>query len=680
MSFEFRLLGTVEAVHDGKLVDLGPGKQRAVLAALLVDANDVVSVDLLVSRVWGDTPPHHPQNTLYTYLSRLRRALAGAEEVSLERRCGYLIRVDDSAIDLNRFHRLVEQAGDAADDTAKRLFDQAFALWQGQPLSGLDTPWANEVRNAAQQAKHHAELDHADVELRRGGHAALVLRLATLAAEHPLDERLTGQLMLALYRCGRQHEALEQYRRSAVLMAEELGVDLSPPLRELHRRILAADPALSTPERAVEVRSAADTAATRLVPRHLPAAPWGFVGRERELAELSTALSGQKDGTRIPVVTGPGGVGKTWLALRWAHQHADHFPDGQLYLDLRGFTPGKEPLAPETAVRDLLHALGVEQAHVPVGSGATALYRGLLAERRVLVVLDNARDAAQVIPLLPGGRSSCVLVTSRDRLGGLVTGHGGASLRLGPLSEAAAFSLLALHLGGDRVTTERGAVSALLEGCARLPLALRIMAVRAAMAPDLPLSALAEEVRDERTRLDALTIGDDVADLRVALSATYSALSADAAWLLGLVSLEPGDDIELTSAATLAGLPTSRTRTLLREAVNTHLLDQHAPNRYRMSDLDRRYAAERAAGALPSEHRPAALRRPLPRLARESTSSKSPNAVFSDRQVALMDVQPCCSDQLTQVRPTRSHSCAAARERRCQVVTPFMVRIPQRES
>ncbi len=605
MPFDFRLFGAVEAVHDGRFVNIGPRRQQYVLAALLVDANNVVPVDRLVERTWGTNPPQQPRNALYTYLSRLRSIFADAEDVVLERRGGYLFHVDDSAIDLKRFDHLVRQAGSAADDEAGRLFNEAFALWRGLPLHGLDTPWANEVRDAALQSRNHAELDYADVELRRGRHADLVLRLSARVGERPLDERLTGRLMLALYRCGRQHEALEQYRHSATLLASELGIDPSPPLQELHQRILAADPALALPGGEAEFRCTPE-----VVPRHLPAPPWGFVGRERALAALSDALAGPGDEARTPVVIGPGGIGKTWLALHWAHQQSARFPDGQLYLDLRGFTPGSEPLSPETAVRELLHALGVDPARSPTGLAAgVSLYRSMLAERRVLLVLDNVRDAAQVIPLLPGSRSCGVVITSRDRLGGLAAGHGGFPVRLGPLSDTAARRLLEVHLGANRADAEADAVSALLERCSRLPLALRIIAVRAAAAPDFPLSALAEEMRDERTRLDALTVGDDVADFRVVQSATYAALSADAARLVGLVGLAPGNEIGLSAAAALAGLSEPRTRALLREAVNTHLVDQPAPDRYRMEDLVRRYAAERARGELPPPYLRSALHR-----------------------------------------------------------------------
>ncbi|HEU5356671.1 MAG TPA: tetratricopeptide repeat protein [Actinocrinis sp.] len=332
--------------------------------------------------------------------------------------------------------------------------------------------------------------------------------------------------------------------------------------------------------------------------QQLPAAPRTFTGRIRELAHLDAALDDQSRDAGTPMVCaigGMGGVGKTWLAVHWAHRRLDRFPDGQLYANLRGFEPVSQPMTPATVVRGFLEALGVPPAACPVTQEAQAgLYRSLVADRRMLILLDNARDTAQVTPLLPGNATCTVLITSRHQLTGLITTHGARSVALGVLPENDARRLLARHLGRARLDAEPEATAALLDCCAGLPLALGIVAARATVHPQLSLADLVGELRESAHRLDGLDAGEPQVDLRGVLSWSSRALSPDAARAFGLLGIAPGPDLALTAAANLLGLPLATTRTLLHALEHAHLAHGHAPERYRMHDLLKLHAAEQA--------------------------------------------------------------------------------------
>lgn len=348
--------------------------------------------------------------------------------------------------------------------------------------------------------------------------------------------------------------------------------------------------------------------------QQLPAAPRTFTGRVRELADLDAALEGESQNGDAPMVCaigGMGGVGKTWLAVHWAHRHLDRFPDGQLYVNLRGFEPVSQPMAPAAVVRGFLEALGVPPAAFPVAPEAQAgLYRSLVAGRRMLILLDNARDTAQVTPLLPGDATCSVLITSRRQLTGLIATHGARSLALNVLSEGDARGLLAEHLGRVRLDAEPDATATLLACCAGLPLALGIVAARAAVHPHLTLTDLAGELRASAHRLDGLDAGEPQVDLRSVLSWSSRALSADVSRAFALLGIAPGPDLALTAAASLLDLPETKARTLLRTLENAHLTQTHAPQRYRMHDLLRLHAAEQAE----AQHTPAELQAALRRL------------------------------------------------------------------
>ncbi|WP_158883140.1 AfsR/SARP family transcriptional regulator [Amycolatopsis anabasis] len=604
MTASFATLGNVEARVGGRMVDVGHPRQRCVLAALLFDANRPVSADQLIGRVWGDEPLPHARGTLHTYLSRLRKSLAGAPEVRILRQAGgYTLTVDPLAVDVHRLRHLITRARESDDpDDAVRLLEAALALGRGDFCAGMDTPWLAAVRESLDQERTAADLELTDLKLRRGRHTELVAELAARTAQRPLDERLAGQFMLALTRCGRPADALGHYQKTRGLLADELGTDPGTALQELHQRILAADPALT---------GAANGGPAPPTPRQLPAPPRLFTGRAAELARLTELRrhGTEASGPVVLGVIGGGGVGKTWLALRWAHDHVDEFPDGQLFVDLHGFAPAGVPLPVTVAMRGLLQALGVAPGAIPAEPHAqTGLYRSLVTGKRILVVLDNARDTTQVVPLLPGSPTCVVMITSRHRLTGLAVGHGAGTLSLDVFDAADATTLLARCAGPGRVAAEPDATAALVDRCGRLPLALGIVAARAATHPGFPLATLAAEL-GESDRLDALATGELTANVRTVLSSSQHALDAQAATLLGLLGLVPGPDIGVPAAASLLGLPASRTRALLQELLAVHLVHEHHSNRYRMHDLVRLYAAERAAADHPADFRAAALLR-----------------------------------------------------------------------
>ncbi|WP_406629963.1 AfsR/SARP family transcriptional regulator [Amycolatopsis sp. WGS_07] len=605
MEIQFRLLGEIEVRVGGQPIDVGHDRQRCVLAVLLAEAGRPVPVGQVVDRVWGGHRlPGRPLKTVQTYVSLLRRALAPAAVSITHQPAGYRIGVDEQTVDLNRFRNLIDQAHAAEDEKSAALLEQALALWRGVPFAALDTPWINATRAVLAKQRHAAQLDLTDLRLRRGQHAALVPELAARAAEHPWDERVAGQLMLALYRSGCQNEALLHYRRIRRRLAGELGIDPGPALRELQRRILAADPALAAPATAATSRSV-----RVVVPRQLPAPPRLFTGRAEALARLDTTLRRQGEPLRTIVISGMGGMGKTWLALHWAHQHLDHFPDGQLYVDLRGFSPAQGPVPTETAVRGFLAALGVSPAAIPPEPEAQAgLYRSLVAGKRMLVVLDNAADSAHVLDLLPGTGGCVTLVISRRRLTGLMTTHRADPLDLDALPDGEAAELLAALVGRDRTAAEPEALLELIACCAGLPLALGVVAVRAAAHPRFPLAALADELREASTRLDALDSGELTTRVRTVLSWSDRTLDPATAAVFALTGLAPGPEIGLPAAANLTGLATDRVRAVFRELENAYLVQQCAPGRYRMHDLIRLYAGEQARRQ-PEAGRSAALRR-----------------------------------------------------------------------
>ncbi|MBB5803164.1 DNA-binding SARP family transcriptional activator/Flp pilus assembly protein TadD [Saccharothrix ecbatanensis] len=604
MGVEFALLGDVRVQVDGRDLDIGHARQRCVLAVLLIEAGRTVTTDQLVDRVWGERAPVRARHAFYSYISRLRTALRDVAGFDIARRGGaYVLHVDAGTVDLHLFRSLLGQAREATEERrALALYDRALRLWRGVPFEELDSPWLASVRDRLLAERFTAEVQRYDVALDLGMHDELLAELATATAANPFDERIAGQHVLALYRCGRRTEALTQYREFRARLVDDTGVEPGDQLQRLHQQMLASDvPRIPSARREDE--------APGPVPRQLPAAsPW-FVSRTRELDLLDDARDAAAG---VVVVTGAGGSGKTSLALHWGHREAGTFPDGQLYVDLRGFDRVGRPLRPADALQGLLETLGVPPEQIPTDVDArAALYRSLLARRRVLVVLDNAYDAEQVRPLLPGDVNCLAVVTSRDRLSCLVAREGAVPVLLTVLDESEAVSLLARRVGPDRVAAEPDAVAQLVAHSARLPLALAVIAGRAVGNPTFPLSALAGELRDERARLDVLESDGTTSGVRAVLSSSYRTLSPDAARLFRLLGLHPGPDADLFAAASLAGVEASRGRALLGELARTHLVDEHRPGRFRSHDLLRAYAAELAESEDSAHDRRTALLRCL---------------------------------------------------------------------
>ncbi|SER71588.1 DNA-binding transcriptional activator of the SARP family [Lentzea xinjiangensis] len=604
MGVDVGLLGEVTAQVDGRTVDLGPAKRRCVLAALAADAGRVVPADRLVEQVWGPDRPRRARAALHSHISRLRRTLLGAAGVGIVLRSGgYLLTVDhaDHPVDLHRFRDLRTRARDADDRQAVELLTEAVALWRGEPLTGLTGQWAEAERDRLRQELLATEHDLIDARLRVGQGEELVVELAARAARYPLDERVAGQYLLALHRAGRSADALEYYRQLRDRLVEELGADPGAPLQELHQRILAADSALST-------RPGGGVTAPVVVPRQLPAAPSHFTGRETDLAALTAALeqAGRDRTVVISAIGGAGGIGKTWLALTWAHQHAERFPDGRLFVDLHGFSPTQEPMPPEVAIRGFLDALGVDPGRIPTDLHAqAALYRSLVADRRMVVVLDNAVTAEQVVPLLPGSPACTVLITSRSRLASLIDRHGARHLRLDVLTREEARALLAARIGAGNVAAEPEAVDELVESCGGYPLALSITARHAATRPGLPLAEVAAELRELGLEmLDHDT--DPAASLPAVLSWSLRRLTDEHRTVFALLGIAPGPDTTLPAVAALTGLPPARARKALSALEDASLVERRPGGRYGMHDLVRAYATT-IARQLPHEVRDTAL-------------------------------------------------------------------------
>ncbi|PUB27769.1 DNA-binding SARP family transcriptional activator [Promicromonospora sp. AC04] len=634
----FQLLGHVSARSDRGPVPLGTARQRAVLAALLVEPGVPVSLDQLIERVWGATSPHSARQTLHSYISRLRSVLGDkGGPAPIRRSGGYALDVDAAAVDLHQFRGLVAQARRADDDGAEALWQDAMALWHGVPFADLDSDWLRSLAVTLEAERQAATLDHYDLLLRRGEHARLLPEVAAAAEAHSYDERLAGQLMLALYRCGRQSDALEHYRQLQVRLADELGSDPGPELRDLHQRILRHDPELAPPAGAPgpdltdrELSSPTPAAATdRARPAQLPLDVAGFTGRDDDLLRLGQLVYGPaQDGPArtvvITAISGTAGVGKTALAVHWAHQIADQFPDGQLYVNLRGYDPD-QPVRPTDALARFLTALGVPERDIPLDDDERAArYRSELAGRRMLIVLDNAGSVAQVRPLLPGSGSSLVVVTSRDSLAGLVAVHGAHQVGLDVLPATEAVDLLH-RLIGDRVMAEPAAAATLAEQCARLPLALRVAAVLATSRPDRSLAEVVAELADRQERLELLDPGGDpYAAVHAVFSWSIQHLPEPAARTFRRLGLHPGPDLDPYVAAALTGLDPHQARRVLEALVRAHLLHRTGPGRYAMHDLLRAYATHLTLTEDSDQERKAAEQRLL--------------AYYQASAVAAMDV------------------------------------------
>ncbi|MFF8228346.1 AfsR/SARP family transcriptional regulator [Streptomyces caelestis] len=593
---EFRLLGGIEARASGEPVDLGPARQKSVLASLLMDVNRTVATDQLVYRVWGQAPARRAKDTLYSYLSRLRGVLSGVGVDVSRRSGGYVVVADALAVDVHRFRHLLEDARRAADaPRAAAAFQEALALWRGTPFAGVDTPWFNAAREALSRERQAAELDCVDVRLRLGEHTALLASLSERSGAHPLDERLAAQYMLALYRCGRQADALAHYRRVRAILAEELGIDPGTELQRLHQAILSGDPELepqpATPLAAASVLVRTPAEAAWTVHCQLPLDVPGFVGRAELIRRLEEELTAPV--TAPVVVSGSPGVGKSALAVHLGHRLRTAFPDGQWYVHLAG-NSGR-PRDPAEALSAMLRASGQDPQTIPEPlDDRAATFRSRLADRKVLLVLDDAAGAEQVRPLLPGTTGVAVLVTSRSDLRGLAVSHAARTVPLDVLAPAEARSLLVTTLGSARVGDEPEAAERLADLCGHLPLALRIAAANLAARPGRSLTQYTAELADDE-RLAKLSIaGDDQAAVRTAFDHSYAALEPDTARLFALLGLHPGPHFSTEAAAALLDSPLPVAEHLLDQLTTAGLVQYTAADRFQFHDLLRLYAAEHA--------------------------------------------------------------------------------------
>ncbi|TWD83723.1 DNA-binding SARP family transcriptional activator [Kribbella amoyensis] len=574
---EIRLLGPFEVRRDGALVVVPTGRVRTLLVILALAAPDAVSADAIGRRLWGEEPPENLRASLQTLAARLRRVIGPL--VTFEPAAdGYQLAIDPDRVDATRFLRLIESASGTGE---RARLAEALGLWRGEPFGGMGSDWLAQVPKSRLVEAYLAAVERrVDLDLAAGQVDAVLPELRQLTADHPLREPLWHRLLTALYRSGRPAEALVSYDELRRRLADELGVDPAPELRRLHAELLAAteSPMSRTPGGTAK-------------PRQLPPAPRHFTGRDAALAELDQVSRSAREagGVTIAAIHGQGGVGKTALALYWAHRAAGEFPDGQLYLDLEGFGPGA-PMTTELALELLLRSLGVPGAHLPdSGTARTALLRTLLADRRILLVLDNARDAEQVRPLLPGS-AGLVLITSRSRLRSLAAREGAHRLPLERFTDADAAQYLTATFDQHRVPSVPTELAELAALCGHLPLALAIAAERATRTVSTGLRDVLEELRNHPDRLKLLDVGeDDDGALRVVFDWSYEVLDPAEARMFRLLGLHPVQELGPHAAAALAAVSEKEAQRLLDELVAVHLVEPQ-DTRYRLHDLLRVYS------------------------------------------------------------------------------------------
>jgi DNA-binding SARP family transcriptional activator/tetratricopeptide (TPR) repeat protein len=644
------VLGPLAVWRNGIRADPGAGRQRAVLGLLAVHPGTAVHRETIIDAVWGYQPPASAVAMVQSYASRLRRLLG--ERVLVSDGTSYRLALSAAQLDALEFARLAGLATGAAaagnPAAACGWYERALQLWRGEPLADISALRGDPALAELAQQRTVMILDYADAAAAAGWPQRVLARLRELAARDPLDERVHARLMLTLAACGQQATALSVFGQLRQRLDAELGITPGAELADAHLRILrgqlhppattaatngtaapprgqngqrldatashpltpdtpgpppqapqpprlvrAAGPPARTPARAAP---AAEPAGAGL--RQLPAAVAHFTGRAPELAVLTGLLDQAGDGPGTVVISaigGMAGIGKTALAVHFAHQAAARFPDGQLYLNLRGFGPTGAPTDPAEALRAVLDALGVKPERIPAALEAqAALYRSMIAGKRLLVVLDNARDEDQVRPLLPGSPGCLVIVTSRNQLTGLAAAEGADLLTLDVLTHADARQMLTARLGAGRAAADAEAVAEIVSLCARLPLALAISVARAVARPRLPLTAIAAELRDTHLRLDALDTGDAAASVRAVFSWSDRQLTPAAARMFRFLGLHPGPDISTPAAASLAGIPARQARRQLTELARAHLIAELPPGRYALHDLLRAYAAEQA--------------------------------------------------------------------------------------
>jgi DNA-binding SARP family transcriptional activator/tetratricopeptide (TPR) repeat protein len=606
---EFRLLGPVELWADDRRCELGTAKERLVLAILLLNPGQLVTTEALIDHVWDTGPPAKPRPSLYSYVTRLRDRLAqtGGEVELPSRSGGYVLEVDETTIDVHRFQllrtqaRAIAQSGD--DEHAIELYREASKLWRGEPLADLSGEWVLRTRRFIEDQLLAATFERVDLELQRGGHSDLVGELSTLAARYPYEEQLIERLMRVLYGCGRQAEALQVYRRTRARLLDEIGTEPDPRLRKLHERIVQGD------------RSLLYVQATRLdegPPNTLPR-DIQLTGRETDLRRLLEGLPHQSPprkpaGPVVNVITidGMPGVGKTAVAVHLAHELAQYYPDAQLFLDLHAHDKGMEPVDPATALGTLLRSLGVPHGRIPQTlDDRTALWRAQLARSRALVVLDDAAESDQVLPLLPGSPGCLTIVTSRRRLVGLddVRSH---SLDILPHRDAAA--LFTNIVGPGRPMNDKD-LAAVVQRCGRLPLGISIAGSRLRHHSAWTLADLLARLEHDNRRLDELRAADRA--VATVFEISYRELSARQSAAFRLLGLHPGPTFTAHAAASLIRAEAAETESILDDLHERHLLNELERGRFSFHDLLQDYALRLAVLETSDQERRDAIRRIL---------------------------------------------------------------------
>ncbi|SDM76646.1 AfsR/SARP family transcriptional regulator [Allokutzneria albata] len=588
---DFRILGPVEVWEAGSRLDPPPPKSRQILAMLLLDAGRITPAERLIDAVWGDEPPPHVRKALQVHISHLRQLLPS---ISLRYSPpGYLLAVRPEQVDLHVFRARVAEAMQEPDPgRASELLRDALALWRGRALADVGSDWMRERFFPGLEEERLAAIEaRIDADLTLGRHAELATELPMLVADNPLRERLRGQLMTALYRCGRRAEALRVFQEARRAVTEELGIEPGPDLQRLHLDILEGRPGATG--FSGEAAGGRDQASRNYLPRDVH----DFTGREHELRRLTESdvdTAATSRALRVWWLDGPTGVGKTALAIRAAHRLADRYPDGQLFVELHGQSADHSPAAPEAALDALLRALRVPSERIPEGlRERAALWRAELAGRRVLVVLDDAAGEAQVRPLLPGDAGCLVIVTSGQRLSGI---EGATRVPLDVLPPEDARTLFSRILGDDRAKAEPDAVTEVVELCGYLPLAIRITGGKLAARPHWPVSRLLRRLRDERQRLDELSVGDLA--VRTGLAVTYLGLDEQSRRAYRLLGALGYANLPGWLASPLLDLPEEEAEDVFEQLVDAQLVEviskPSEPPRYRVHDLVRIHARERA--------------------------------------------------------------------------------------